>query len=51
VHRGRIMKKLQVQSIAELVQIVMRCRTAPPRSRPKPAPVHVRPLAAPGPQA
>lgn len=50
VHRGRIMKKLQVQSIAELVQFVMRCRTALPRSHSKPAPVHVRPLSAPGPQ-
>ena len=29
VHRGRIMKKMGVQSIAELVQLVMRLRTAP----------------------
>jgi FixJ family two-component response regulator len=28
VHRGRIMKKMRVQSIAELVQLVMRLRTA-----------------------
>src|SRR4051812_42935895 len=30
VHRGRIMKKLRVQSIAELVQMVMRLRSASP---------------------
>ena len=28
VHRGRIMRKMRVQSIAELVQLVMRVRTA-----------------------
>ena len=28
VHRGRIMKKLRVQSIAEFVQVVMRARSA-----------------------
>jgi FixJ family two-component response regulator len=29
VHRGRVMKKMQVQSIAELVQLVMRLRGIP----------------------
>ncbi len=29
VHRGRIMRKLRVRSIAELVQLVMRVRSAP----------------------
>src|SRR5687768_7244839 len=35
VHRGRIMKKMQVQSIAQLVQVVMRSRHAPTPSSAK----------------
>lgn len=45
VHRGRIMKKMGVQSIAELVQLVMRLRaadTSAPRPSRRPLPVRPR---------
>jgi FixJ family two-component response regulator len=34
VHRGRVMKKMEVDSLAELVQIAERMRTGPPKAQP-----------------
>ena len=43
VHRGRLMQKLGITSVAELVQMVQRAEVSPPvRVRPKSNVIHVR---------
>ncbi|HKQ39191.1 MAG TPA: LuxR C-terminal-related transcriptional regulator [Verrucomicrobiae bacterium] len=49
VHRGRIMKKMQVQSIAQLVQLVLRVRGSGSPSRPRNVPPSASSFPIPGP--